>query len=165
MDAAAWGLVGTLVGALSSIGTTWLTSRNAHSLHVATKDAEQIERSNNFQRQTLLDLQEALHDALRLTTQAHIRDREAHQEGADWGRNQLGESIDESLRLAFRRVAILIERVAHDELRTQIKSLMSLANAVLLARGEQEARERIALCYGAATEAMEAVGTVLRGHY
>src|SRR5258706_789194 len=121
MDSAAWGLIGTLVGALASIGTTFLTTRNAHRLQVVTKENERVERANAFQRQTLLDLQEALHDALRLTTQGHIQDREAHQGGMDWGKNMLDEPVNEDFRLAQRRVAILIERISEDSLRTRIK--------------------------------------------
>lgn len=165
MDSAVWGLIGTLVGALASIGTTFLTTRNAHRLQANAKENEHIERANAFQRQTLIDLQEALHDALRLTTQGHMQDCEAHKGGMGWGKNMLDEPVNEDFRLAQRRVAILIERISEDGLRARIKGLMSLTVSVLLAQSEAEARSNMMQCYSAATEVMESVGTVLRRHY
>lgn len=165
MDSAVWGLIGTLVGALASIGTTWLASRSSYHLQATTKEHERIERVNAFQRQNLLDLQEALHDTLRLTTQAHMEDLRAHQNGAEWGRNMLGEPVNEDFRLAQRRVAILTDRISIDSLRAKVKALMGLAADVLLSRSEIDALSRVQQCYTAGTETLESVGTALRSHY
>jgi len=165
MDSAIWGLIGTLVGALSSIGTTWLASRSSHHLQTVTRSHELAERASSFQRQTLLDLQEALHDALRLTTQAHIQDRDSHLGGTTWGSNMLNEPLNEDLRLAQRRVAILNERISDENLRTKVRELMGIAHNALLAKSPIEARANLQQCYTAGAATLETVGTVLRSHY
>ena len=54
MDAAVWGLIGTVVGALASIGTAWLAAHSTSRRELAKLDAERTERMHGFQRQTLL---------------------------------------------------------------------------------------------------------------
>lgn len=165
MDSAIWGLIGTLVGALASIGTTWLASKSNINLQIITKTHERAERSRSFQRDTLLDLQDAIHDALRLTTQGYILDRDAHLAGAEWGSNMLNDPLDENLRLVQRRVAILNERHSDDELRGTIKALMSLASKTLLSKNAADAKSCMQECYSAGNVALEAVGATLRSHY
>lgn len=165
MDAAIWGLIGTIVGALASIGTTWLASRGAHTLQQEKSREDRAERASAFQRQTLLDLQEAIHDALRLVNRAHIEDSEAHRQTKEWGNNMLSDEVNEGIRLAMRRVSILVERVADDELRSRVKSLMSGATQVLLSCNEQESRFYIDKTSDDAGQVFEGVGAVLRRHY
>jgi hypothetical protein len=165
VDAAVWGLLGTLVGALASMGTTWLAGRSSQALQQESAREERAERANSFQRQTLLELQEAIHDALRLIHRAHIEDRQARQSDQVWGRNVLSEEVDEGIRLAQRRVSILVERLESDDLRLQVKSLMSAATRVLLASNQNEANHLLIETTSIATNALEAIGSVLRRHY
>lgn len=125
MDAALWGLLGTIVGAVASIATTWLSGRSSHTLQQDRGREERAQQASSFQRQTLLELQEAIHDALRLVSQAHIEDREAHRATKEWGKNMLSDEVNEGIRLAQRRVAILVERVSDDDLRAKVKALMA----------------------------------------
>ena len=159
MDAAAWGLIGTVVGALASIGTTWLTSKSSQRLHQERLQVERIERSRSLQRQTLLDLQEAIHDALRLVNSAHIEDRNAHSQTREWGSNLFSEEVNEGIRIAQRQVAILAERVNDDDLRSYVKELMNEATHVLLSSNEQESRFRLAKTSSDATTVLEKIGT------
>lgn len=165
MDSAVWALIGAIVGALASLGATWLASRSTHALQAATAERERTELARAFQRQTLLELQEAIHDALRLTTRAHLEDLKAHREGAEWGRSLLSDESNESLRLAKRHVAILTERLADDDLRVQIKRMMSNAGDAILAPSESDARSLMQRCYSSANETIEAVGAELRRQY
>jgi hypothetical protein len=165
MDSAAWGLIGTLVGALASIGTTWLSSWNSHRLQEKKTKEERLERANAFQRETLIDLQDAIHNSLRLMTRAHIEDQKAHRQGSKWGTNLLGSELNEEIRLGNRRVAILVERVTDDALRTEVKALMSTASELALARSEADAKAASnGLTFKGAT-VLEQIGSVLRRHY
>ena len=56
MDAGIWGFIGVLVGAASSIVTTLLVARNASTA-----------RSKESQRNNLIELQDSLTVAMRLT--------------------------------------------------------------------------------------------------
>jgi hypothetical protein len=165
LESAAWGLIGTIAGALASIGTTWLANRSAESLHQQRATEDRIERASAFQRQTLLDLQEALHDALRLVTRGHIEDRLALQQGNVWGKNMLGPDLGEQIRLAHRRVAILVERIADDKLRTQVKDLMFHANLILSSATALESEAKLQQTYLSADQVLETLGTALRSHY
>ena len=77
----------------------------------------------------------------------------------------LSDEMNEGIRLAMRRVSILVERVANDELRSRVKNLMSGATQVLLSRNEQESRFYIEKTADDASQVFEGVGAVLRHHY
>ncbi|WP_229007339.1 hypothetical protein [Methylophilus sp. Leaf408] len=165
MNAAIWGLIGTVVGAIASIATTWIASRNNLHIQLITNKQELTERASAFQRQTLVDLQDAIHDTLRLTTQGYIQDRDAHFRGNAWGDNMLEEPLNEEIRLAERRVAILRERVSDDQLRKEIKALMKVAQKTLLSTSAAEAKSLMEECYVVGNNLLESIGTVLRKHY
>lgn len=165
MDAAIWGLLGTIVGGLVSIATTWLTTKTSYLLQQEKTVEERAELARSFQRQTLLDLQEAIHDALRLLTRAYLEDCDAQSESTEWGRGMLSEEVNEGVRLAQRRVSILIERVADTDLRTQVKVLMSQVPKVLLSRREDEARHYLHGISDEANRVLEGIGVVLRQQY
>lgn len=165
MDAAIWGLIGTIVGALASIGTTWLSARGAHVLQREKSREARAERASEFQRQTLLDLQDAIHEALRLVHQAYFEDLAAHHQTKEWGMNMLSDEVNEGVRLALRRVSILVERVADDELRSMVKKLMSGVTQVLLSHNQQESRLYIEKMSVDTGQVLERVGAALRHHY
>lgn len=165
MDAAIWGLIGTLVGAFASIATTWIASRTSHQLSREAAREERLERFRAFQRQTLLELQEAIHDSLRMINRAYIEDAEVHRKGGTWRKSRLSDEVDEGVRLAQRKVAILTERVYGDALRAEVKSLMSSAVAVLFSPSQKEAELRINAVTGDAERVLERLGSVLRSHF
>jgi hypothetical protein len=75
MDAAAWGFIGTLFGALvgasASIGINIITSHAATLQSTASKEAREEQR-RVFQRETLLQLQDEFHRYMRLMMRTHI---------------------------------------------------------------------------------------------
>ena len=165
MESAIWGLVGTIVGALASIGTSWISNRTASSLQAARVHHERLEVASAFQRQTLIDVQEAIHDALRLVHRVYFEDREAYRTTQRWGSSLLPAVLDEELRLAMRKVSILVERVADDLLRSQIKTLMCSTAQIQLAPSEVDAFLRLEKTGTDARQTLEQIGTVLRSHY
>lgn len=165
MEAAAWGLFGTVVGALASIGTTWLSTRTSYRIEHEKQADDSAERAKEFQRETLLALQEAIHDALRLSARAHIEDSKSFRKTGEWTRGFLSEDVNEGFRLSRRKVAILIERVIDDSLRSDVKSLMSVSAEGVLARTEQEAEMNQQALATMMTPILEKIGYVLRSHY
>lgn len=165
MEAAAWGFVGTLVGALASVGTTWLSTRNSYNIQGARLKEERAERAKAFQRETLVALQEAIHDALRLNARAHMEDFEAHRRSGEWGRSFLSPEVNEGIRIANRKVSVLVERVSDEPLRISVKALTGLATRGLFERSEAEAeRNQHALAIETAL-LFERLGSVLRSNY
>lgn len=162
MEAAIWGLIGTVVGALASIATTWLSGRHNLELQRHATSLERIERGRAFQRQNLLDIQDAFHDALRTVTRAHLEDVASFKRGGEWGRSYLSEEINEGVRVTGRKVLILTERVQDDALRSDLKASMEVANQVLRAKSKESAEAALDAATIRATETMEHIGRVLR---
>jgi hypothetical protein len=165
LEAAFWGLIGTLVGGLTSICTTWLSSQTTYKIQSSKTAEDRAERAKEFQRKTLLELQEAIHDTLRLSTRAHMEDFQVHRQTGEWGRALLSPELNEALRLARRQVAILVERVNDETLREAVKSLMRLSAEGGLARSELEAEGNQQALLLATVPLFENLGSVLRSHY
>jgi hypothetical protein len=165
VNPAAWGVIGTAVGALASIGTTWLTNRNNAHLQTSAKIAERIEAQRAYQRQTILELQDAFHDAIRLVAQVHLEDCKAERDGTPWGRNHLPDDLSENMRVANRRVMLLVERISDESLRTQIKSVMTLACSVTECSSRTEAVSRLDEATMQGVAAIVQSGAVLRSLY
>lgn len=165
MESAIWGFIGTVIGALASTGTAWISARNTSLLQDERARSERKERSNVFQRQTLLELQDSMHDALRLIHKAFHEDLLSSRSGAEWGRTLLSDELNESSRAANQKVAILIERVSNDALRKEVKNFMAFATKALLASSETEARTILEGSYAYANSVFELIGETLRQHY
>lgn len=164
MDSAAWGLLGTVVGAVASIVTTWLTTRNATNLELKRAREDRSERARAFQQDTLTNLEDAIHDALRLMARAHIETDKAATRGVHWDKVILPDEIDEGFRLATRKVTLLVDRVSDDTLRYQVKLLMQIGTRVILARNKDESEVAMAQASEASPPVFERIGVLLRQH-
>lgn len=118
-----------------------------------------------FQRETLLELQDVLHDNLRLVHRAYLEDLESSRAGTEWSKALLSEEVSELLRLSLRRAGILRERVANDEIRHRVKSLTELTSRANLAQSEAQAEAILHQCAHEANSVLEAIGTLLRSYY
>lgn len=165
MEAAFWGLIGTIVGALASIGTTWLSGRHSLALQEQATSLDRVEKARAFQRQNLLELQDALHDALRMVGRVHFEDLASLSKGGEWGRSMLSEEVNEGFRIAQRKVLILIERVADDDLRSHLKKTMQSTGNVILAKNLPESETALNAVSSMAQEALEHIGRILRALY
>jgi hypothetical protein len=165
MEAAVWALVGTIVGALASIGTTWLSTRTSYALQREKAREERLERANAFQRQTLLDLQDAIHDGLRLVHRAYMEDLALRQKGEIWGKGLISDEVSEGVRLSQRKLAILVQRVSEDTLRQEVKAFMERAWLVSFAGSREKAEAQLNKVTGESAAVLERVGAVLRSHY
>lgn len=169
MDGAAWGFIGALagaiVGAFTSIATTVIANRNAAALQTRADSLERKERERTFQRETLLAAQDALQDLARQTSRAHHEDLLAHRRGEPWGKSLLSDEVDECLGLANRRLFALVERIADDALRTELKEVHSKFTRTTMSGSEAEAHAHMQVSVAVFNRAMERLGAVLRTYY
>lgn len=165
MEAAAWGFIGTVVGALASVGTTLLTARHSNSIRKESVQLEREEKFRVFQRDTLLELQDALHDVMRLNGKALHLDTEAHMGGAEWGKTLLPEALNEDLRVARRRLGLVVERVGDDGMRAEIKAINLKLTHSTIARSRSDADRAFNEATAQYVAAMEHLGTLLRSQY
>jgi gas vesicle protein len=169
LEAAAWGFVGTLIGAVvgaaTSVLTTNINSRNAYNIHSLKNDQERTERARVFQREALLTTQDIVQEMMRLMARAHQVDNAAFRESQQWGRNMLEDGLSESIRIANQKMTAMVERISDDSLRASLKSLHSLCNNVLAAESPEESRELFNVVSEYFTEVMAQLGIALRSHY
>lgn len=165
MEAALWGLLGTIAGAAASIVTSVIASKNAASLQSAAATLEREEKSRAFQRDTLIELQDAVHDELRAVNLVYMADEAAYRATQTWGRKLLGEELNNKVHLAGRRTLLLSERIADDELREHLKSLRGLLTDVQMARDPSVAERAYMAAMVMGNPVMEHIGTVLRTLY
>lgn len=165
MEAAIWGFLGTLVGALASLTTTVVTARNQASLQSAASQQEREERFRAFQLDTLLEFQNAFHDLMRLVTRAHLEDVAEFKRTGVWGRNSLTEEVNDGLFTARRKVSLLIERVSDDVLRAELKELSKSVAELTFVKDYEVAERLFHSNVLKAILVMEKIGTSLRAQY
>jgi hypothetical protein len=165
MEAALWGLLGTIAGAAASIATTVIASRNAARLQSTAAAIEREEKARVFQRETLIELQDALHDELRAVALVYMADEAAYRESGAWGRRLLGEELNNRVHVAGRRTLLLSERVADDDLRGHIKSLRARLTELQMARDVAVAERAHEVAMSMGISVMEHIGQVLRSLY
>lgn len=165
MDSAVWALIGTLVGAVASIATTWISARSAFAMQSAASALEREEQHKSFQRTTLLELQDALHDLLRLSARAYLDYESAFAKTGAWAKQQLSDEVDEGIRLGIRRVVILKERVSDEALRSDLKQFIDLLGDLFFARTREDAERLFRTVASDSPRLMEHIGRVLRSQY
>jgi hypothetical protein len=93
VDAAVWGFIGTILGAVvgasASVATTVIASKNAAAMQSQADSLDRSERSRAFQRDNLLATQEALQSVGRLVSRAFHHDVMACRGGAEWAKTLL----------------------------------------------------------------------------
>lgn len=165
MEPAVWGLIGTIVGAISSLLATYLTNVHSRRLSADLRAQERLDKFQEFQRETLLELQGAIHEVARTTFLLHLEDSKSLISGVSWGAAVMPDKLADEDRVARGRVALYVERVADDQVRGMVKQLMMETHAAFLATSKAEAdrlQEKISLTR---KKVMEAIGEVLRATY
>src|ERR1700680_2831546 len=116
-----------LLGYLTKSISDWLdfrriSKREREAREEARRD-KLFERRVEFQRATLLDLQEAVMNLVRTASQMHVQDIKAHNETGIWQRQLFGEELSEAARLAHARVALLSVRVRDEAVRNLVDDI------------------------------------------
>lgn len=169
MDSAIWGFIGTIVGAIvgasASILTTIINGRKSTQLQKERDNFERLERSREFQRNTLLELQDSLSQSLRLIVRAHLEDLASFRQNDGVRSTLLSSELNQDIMLSNLKNAILTERISDDELRNNLKKLRQDMNDVLLAKSENESRNKLQIASYNFEKFMEKLGVVLRNNY
>lgn len=169
MDAATYGFIGTLVGAIvgasASIATTFISSWNSSRLQTNADSFQRVERARAFQRETLLKLQEGLQDAIRNIGEMHHQDVLALRETGEWQKSMLGEELNQKFVSVNRELSILTERVSEDELRNSIKEFRQQLSNCMFTSSEHEGDYMLKIAVDNFNPMMEKIGSVLRENY
>jgi hypothetical protein len=169
MDPAIYGFIGTLVGAIvgasASIGTTFISSWNSSQLQMRSDDLQRIERARTFQRDTLLKIQESIQDAMRNAGAMHRHDSMDYRKNGSWQKSLLGEELDQKVFNTQRELSLLTERVSSDELRYDIRIFRIELSNCCFTRSEEEGASRLKKARESWYPLIEHIGKVLREYY
>ncbi len=99
----------------------------------AIRRDQRIERRDNFQRQTLLELQEAMFDLARTTGAMHHRDMMSYVKTGEWEKNLFPDDLAEKDRLANARSQMLVVRVRDKTVRDLVQAFKDYAVKVTFA--------------------------------
>lgn len=178
MDATvpAWvAILGPLVGYAIAVGTELLRGRQARIRErEARRDTRQAAREDardSFERETLLQLQDAVAALMRNTARVQHEEEMEYRRSGRWGRSALPEEIEGEISIQFPRdVQRLRVRLLDDRLRELVNEWSSFAAAATIPamREETDAEARLRStaawkrCSDLYIEMAEAIGERLR---
>jgi len=137
MEAAVWGFIGTVIGALASIGTSYFAARSASAAQRERMRLEWNLQYREFQIKAVTELQEILFEFSRATGRIRAADerREAQANGAARGPALLGEDLSEKFSQLIRRINVLLGRIDDKEVRKAISAAKDVATTVAIGVG------------------------------
>lgn len=169
MNPVIWGFIGAIVGAIvgaaASIGTTVITTRNEQKLQSFIEKNSRFDLHMGFQRDNLLKLQDILSDCVRLVSKAHLEDLDNFIKGSKWGELVLSCELDEGIRVRFRELRIIIERISNDQLRQDLKDFEDMMEASVIVKTKEGAEILLMDIANSFKNLMTVVGLELRKTY
>lgn len=138
-------LIAALAGYVTRLATEWLHDRRADKREAEGREAERrlqlLERRANFQRETLLSLQDALMELNRATGKVqHLDVMEVRRTG-QWRKQLLPADLDESAHQAMVKTLILMVRVRDNQIREMVEKYRDLAARTSLCHDQKESEE------------------------
>lgn len=162
-----WFPVMTLfLGALAKgIGDWLLESRKARTDREARRETrEESVRAKviEFQRTTLLELQEAAQALARATGRSQHEDRMAFRQSGAWGKNQYSEGANQSSLDANTSLTRLRVRLADDEIRSLAEQFGAACSRHVACKSESDGDACIREAIDIFRELNERIGCALR---
>jgi hypothetical protein len=121
-----------------------------------------FERRTSFQRQTLLDLQEACMQLARTTGAMHHLDSMAYRSSGKWHKQLFPSDLDEEHRLTQARTLMLAVRVRDDSVRELVDKLKSLCFETGVSATQEDSDHAITSATHAHKELNQRIGELLR---
>jgi hypothetical protein len=128
----------------------------------AARQDQRYERRTNFQRQTLLDLQEASMQLARATGAAHHQDEMAYRTTGKWQKQLLPSDLDEGYRLAQTLTSMLSVRVRDDSVRQLVKNLKTHSTEAMISANQDDSGRAMTNMASVHEELHERIGELLR---
>ncbi|HSW94972.1 MAG TPA: hypothetical protein VLI88_02310 [Patescibacteria group bacterium] len=124
------------------------------------------DRRDEFQRKTLLELQEALMVVARITAEMHSEDRRGFKATGQWTGGLHSEGLDQRGQAANGVLSTIAVRVLDDRLRATVDEFHKAAtHAAVIARTREEAVEAMSVMTNSMVRANERIGELLRSLY
>lgn len=167
LSAEVWFPVVTLVigivlkGFYDSIADRRIARREKESRIETRRDA-QLLRKAEFQRETILELQEQIARLTRATGKMHYADIMEFRKTGVWGKGQFPDEANENAFEATTQISLLRVRIDDEGVRETARKFLGACAVVALARSEDEAETRFMFVTGMVEGLSEQIGDVLR---
>ncbi len=155
-------LVTLVLGYAGRMLTEYLQDRRIASRDREARDGERARMRREFQRDTLLELQEVMFKFGRAVGAAHMEDVRAYRSTGVWGRQPIGE-WSEMLRETTVRILILGARLEDEELRRLVFQVKDFGDRVSESKSEEEALSIMHESLKSFEPANARIGELLRG--
>ena len=159
--------ISVLVGFITKCITDWFQDSRAtkrdEERHARERSDQRQERNAIFQRETMLDLQDAIMDLTRASGEIHFHDLKAAQENGGWKKlTQMKEGLSERTRLLQAKTSILLSRIDDKDIREKGKKLKSAVSQVAIATTQTKSEEALFEAGKLSDEINQRIGDVLR---
>jgi hypothetical protein len=115
-----------------------------------------------FQRDTLLQLQDAVQKLARATGQTHHLDEMAYRKTQTWRKAQLPEDLNEGYFVAQTQTALLSSRVRDDKVRHLVERLRTISTDAILATTPTDGRNELQNLMVVSNELHSRIGELIR---
>jgi len=137
------------------------TEREREARKELREDTYRAKR-DEFQREALLELQEAAQSLVRATGMQHHEDVMASRTGGKWGVNRYSEGTSDGYLQANVRVLRFSVRVQDESIRSLAKNLSSACSNHVFCKSENEAEANMVAVVAHFSELNERLGMLLR---
>jgi hypothetical protein len=159
-------LITAFGGLVSGVILEWLRDKRTYgrereAREAARRDAR-TQKRNEFQRQTLLDLQDSVMKLMQTTAAAHQSDMTQYGKNGIWQKVRYSDEINKDSQFANAQSAILGVRERNDDVRELLQLLKSETTTVVRAKSREESEKAIQSVGRLFVSLNDQIGRVLR---
>lgn len=159
-------LVTLVVGYVGHAVEEWIKGKGIRRREREAREYETnlkiCERRVEFQRETILNLQDALSTFIRATGQTHHQDVVAYKERRQWGRQLVGSELSERYRLSVIKVNQLRVRIQDRLLRELVAEVKTESTASVFSKSREASGEAMLRRSTAYDKCNERIGELIR---
>jgi hypothetical protein len=159
-------VVTLVIGYLLKSSSDWVQHRRTlnrdRETRQADRSAQLAERRTDFQRQTLLDLQEAVMDVARTTGAMHHHDQMGYRNTGQWQRALYPADLDAAAAAAMRHTSILMVRVRDVFVRELVRRFREHSARVTTRASKEVSESELAEMATVFEELQHRIGELLR---
>lgn len=159
-------LLAVFAGGGVTMLSSWLADKRSFARERERSVLDRADRSlllrNNFQRETLLALQQAAQSLIRATGEMHALDLGAHRLTGEWRKNRFGEELNQKHLSAVTDTLIYASRVRDGGIRELAGRLRAECTMVLDCQLPESAMKLMNCAVEVHKELIESIGRSLR---
>lgn len=120
------------------------------------------DKRSNFQHQTLLELQEAIMDLTRKTSQMHFQDVMRYKHTGKWQKQLFEEELSEGFRLVTAQITMLSVRIRDDSVRQLANDIKRYAINAISSNSQEDSQHAMSKMSDCFEKLNNQVGELLR---